>query len=106
MIWDEVLDRLANAGLNPVEETYMENYGKILSVERPEFRGRIIRCTYGKVRCAGLGLEIFLFPSETHLQDFMELMGDDPWWLPRGNAVFHFPVSDPEVVDRILQAVS
>ena len=106
MTWNDVLERMKERGLKPVEETYMEHYGKILAAQRPEFQNRIIRCTYGKVRCAGLDLEIFLFPSENHLQDFMELMGDDPWWVTRENAVLHFPVCDPEIVERVLQAIS
>ena len=106
MTWDDVLDRLPSAGLKPVEETYMEHYGKLLAVERPEFQGRIIRCTYGKLQCVGLDLEIFLFPSENHVQDFIELMGDDPWKIVRGNAVVHFPVCDPEILKSILQALS
>ena len=106
MTWDDVLDRLSNAGLQPVEDTYMEHYGKVLAAQRPEFKGRIIRCTYGRVHCAGLGVEIFLFPSESHLQDFMELMGNDPWWIVRDNAVLHFPACDPEIVERVLEAIS
>ena len=38
MIWYDVMKRLEDCGLNPVEETYMENYGKILTAQRPEFR--------------------------------------------------------------------
>ena len=106
MIWNDVLERLKDAGLDPVEETYMENYGKVLGAQRPEFQGRIIRCTYGKLRCAGIDLEIFLLPSETHLQDFMELMGNDPWLMIRENAVLHFPVCDPKTVETILEAIS
>ena len=106
MTWNDVLDRLRAAGLKPAEETYMEHYGKVLAANRPEFQNRTIRCTYGRLRCAGLAIEIYLFPSEGQLQDFMELMGDDPWWVVRENAIVHFPVCDPDVVKTILSALT
>jgi len=106
MIWNDVLDALRSAGLYPIEEIYMENYGKILAAQRPEFAGRYFRCAYGVVKCKGLRIEAFLFPSEGHLHEFLEVIGDDPWWVTRKNAVFHFPVSDPAVVGNILDAIS
>ena len=39
MNWNNVLDRMRDSGLPTVEDVYMENYGKILTAERPEFRG-------------------------------------------------------------------
>ena len=62
MNWDDVLDRLQAADLKPTEEIYMEHYGKVLAVQRPEFQGRYFRCTYGVLLCEGLRLELFLFP--------------------------------------------
>ena len=105
MTWDDVLDRIRDAGLRAVEETYMEHYGKVLAAQRPEFENRIIRCTYGKVQCEGLNLEVFLFPSEGHLQDFMELIDQDPWWIARENAVIHFPECDPAIADKIVRSI-
>ena len=49
MNWDDVIDRLTAADLKPIEEIYMEHYGKVLTAERPEFHGRYFRCTYGVV---------------------------------------------------------
>jgi hypothetical protein len=109
MNWDDVLDRLTCAGLGPREETYMEHYGKVLAVQRPEFTNRIIRCTYGKVRCEGscelVDLEIYLFPSEVHLQDFMELLTDQESWTASGNVAVHFPPCDAESKEAILKAI-
>ncbi len=106
MTWDDVIDRLKIAKLDPVEEIYMEHYGKVLASERPEFRGRNFRCTYGVIRCGKLRLEAFLFPSEIHLQEFLEVIGDDPWYVSTGNAVLHFPETDPDVVDNIIGAIA
>ena len=105
MNWDDVIDRLDIAGVNAKEELYMEHYGKVLAVQRPEFHGRNFLCTFGKVRCEGIPVEIFLFPSDTHLQEFLEVVGDDPWYLSTGNAVLHFPQCDPSTVDRIVGAL-
>jgi len=40
MTWDDVLERLGSAGLNPREEIYIDNYGNILPLEHPQF-GRV-----------------------------------------------------------------
>ncbi|HLQ79134.1 MAG TPA: hypothetical protein VK210_17375 [Terriglobia bacterium] len=105
MTWDDVLTRMENAGLNPVEETYMENYGKILTAQRPEFRDHNFRCTYGVVKCAGVEVELYLFPDEAHRIDFQNVIGNDPWWFSRENLAMHFHESDPDVVTRILNAM-
>ncbi len=105
MNWNEVIDRLQAADIQPIEEIYMEHYGKVLATERTEFRGRHFRCTYGVIRCGGLRIEIFLFPSETHLNEFLEVIGDDPWYIAANNAVLHFPECDPSVIGNILDAL-
>jgi len=105
MTWDDVLTRLEKSGLHPVEETYMENYGKILTAQRREFRERNFRCTYGVVKCHSIDLELFVFPDESQLNDFMDVIGGDPWWLVRDNIVLHFPECDPALVTTILGAI-
>src|SRR5215510_2526909 len=105
MNWDNILDRLETAGLKPSEEIYMEHYGKVLAVQRPEFHGRYFRCTYGVIRCDGIRVEVFLFPSEGHMHEFLELIGDNPWYLSTANAVLHFPECDPAKVDKILGSI-
>jgi len=106
MTWDDLIDRLKAAKLDPIEEIYMENYGKVLATERPEFRGRYFRCTFGVIRLGKLRIEAFLFPSEIHLQEFLEVIGDDPWYVSTANAVLHFPESDPDNIDNILGAIA
>ena len=106
MTWDDVLDRIRNAGFEPVEELYMEHYGKVLAVQRPEFRSRYFRCAYGVIRCGDQRIEVFLFPSEGHLQEFLEVIGPDPSWISRGNAVLHSPESDPARLGAIAEALS
>ena len=106
MNWNNVLDRMRDSGLPTVEDVYMENYGKILTAERPEFRGRHFRCAYGVMKCDGLQIETLLFPSEGHVQEFMEVLGDIPRWVPFTNVVFHFPESDPAIIGKILEAIS
>ena len=105
MTWNDVMDRLELAGVKASEEIYMENYGKVLAVQRSEFHGRYFRCTFGAIHCEGIRVEIFLFPSETHLQEFLEVIGGDPWYLPTSNAVLHFPECNPATVDKIVNAV-
>lgn len=105
MTWDDVLTRMEEGGLHPVEETYMENYGKILSAQRPEFQDRYFRCTYGVVKCEEIQLELFLFPDEGQRNDFLEVIAGDPWWLVRENVVLHFPECDPAIVTKILTAI-
>ena len=97
---------MKSAGLNPVEEIYVDNYGNALPLDRPEFRGRFFRCARGVIRCGGLRVEVFLFPSEGHLEDFLEIIGDDPWWVAHQNVLLHFPESDPAAVGGILEAIS
>src|SRR4051794_1448580 len=106
MNWDNVLDRLEAADMKPLEEIYMENYGKILTAERPEFKGRYFRCTYGVLNLRNLRLEVFLFPSESQRDEFLEVIGDDPSYVYSGNAVLHFPECPPESIDNILHAIS
>jgi hypothetical protein len=106
MIWYDVMTRLKASGLNPIEEIYMENYGKILSAQRPEFRDRIFKCAHGVVKINGIDVEVYLFPDEVHREEFMDVVGGDPWWLARENAVLHFPESDPAIVTKILDAIT
>jgi hypothetical protein len=106
MTWDDVLERLGDAGLKPVEEIYIDNYGNTLPVEYPRFRGRLFRCARGIVECRGLRVEVYIFPSEGHLEDFIEVMGEDPLWVARRNVVFHFPESDSVFIGSILDAIS
>ena len=77
MVWNDLVDRLQSAGLNPVEEIYIDNYGNTLPLDRPEFRGRYFRCARGVIRCGDLRIEAFLFPSENHLQDFIMINSKD-----------------------------
>src|ERR1051325_11855494 len=94
MNWDDVIDRLTDGGCKPAEEIYMEHYGKLLAAQRPEFHGRYFRCTYGVILCGGVRLEVFVFPSEAHLQEFLEVIGDDGRYLPVQNVVLHLPEGD------------
>lgn len=105
MTWDDVLTRLETSGLRIEEETYMENYGKILAAQQPEFQDRSFRCTYGAVQCDGIRIELFLFPDEGQRNDFLEVIAGDPWWLVHENVVIHFPACDPAAVTEILRAI-
>ena len=105
MNWDDVIDRLQASGIQPIEEIYMEHYGKVLAAQRLEFSGRNFRCTYGVIRCEGTRIEVFLFPSESHPSEFLDVIGDDPWYAAVRNAVLHFPECDPAVIGDILDAL-
>ena len=106
MTWDDVLERLHAAGLKPAEEIYIDNYGNTLPLEHPEFQGRYFRCARGIVNCNGLRIEAYVFPSEAHLQDFLEVVGSDPSWAAHRNVAIHFPESDPVVTGSILHAIA
>jgi hypothetical protein len=106
MTWDDILEKLDSAGLHPVEEVYIDNYGNMLATHHAAFKGRIFRCTRGIVRCGGEPLEIYLFPSESHLQDFLEVMDADSRWVAHENVLFHFSESDPALARSVLSAVS
>jgi len=106
MTWDDVISRLEAAGLKPVEEIYSEHFGKVLAAQRPEFNGRYFRCTYGVIRSQDIAIEVFLFPSETHLHEFLQVIGDDPWYVWTGNAVLRFPECDPAIIGNILDAIA
>ena len=105
MTWADVLDRLESAGMHPVEETYMENFGKILAAQRPEFRDRYFRCTYGVVNCGGDRIEVFLFPESGQSEEFLSIAGNDPWWFIESNAVLHFSECHPGVVQQVMSAL-
>src|ERR1700733_9957658 len=106
MTWEDVLERLTAAGLDPIEEIYIDNYGNMLPVEYPGFRGRVFRCARGIMECRGVRVEAYIFPSESHLEDFLEVIGQDRLWVAHQNAVFHFPESDSAFIGRILKAIS
>ena len=107
MTWDEVLDKVRSAGLNASEEIYIDNYGNILPSEYSQFQGRFMRCARGVMKCDGLRVEAYIFPSEGQLQDFLDVIGSsDPWWIAHQNVALHFPESDPAVIGSILQAMS
>jgi hypothetical protein len=106
MTWNDVLDRLRSAGLNPVEEIYIDNYGNILPLEHPEFRGRFFRCARGVVNCGSSRIEVYLFPSESHREDFLEVIGGDAGWIAHQNVVLRLSQGDPAIMGSILQAIS
>ena len=106
MVWNDLINRLRAAGLHPVEEIYIDNYGNALPLDNPKFRGRFLRCARGVLQAKNLKIETLLFPSEEDLQEFLALIGDDPWWVPHENVVFHFPEADPEIIGNILEAVA
>jgi hypothetical protein len=105
MTWGDVLDRIEAAGLKPVEELYMENYGKILAAQRPEFRDRYFRCTYGVVNCDGTRIEVFLFPESAQATEFLAILGADPWWFEKSNAVVHFSECELEIVMKVMDSL-
>ena len=105
MTWDDVLTRLRMAGLHPVEETFMENYGKVLASQRPTFEGRSFRCTYGAARVDGVRIEVLLFPSEFHLNEFVDVIGVDSSRFVVENAILEFPECEPAIVARVVSAL-
>ena len=107
MNWDDVLQRLRSGGLSPVEKTYMENYGTILAVEDPRFSGRYFRCAYGAVECRGVRIDAFLFPSEGHREEFIEIAANDgSRWVSCANIALHLPEGDLRLLDSIATVIA
>jgi hypothetical protein len=106
MTWDDVLDKIRGAGLNAAEEIYIDNFGNSLPSEYPQFHGRFLRCARGVINCKGVRVEVYIFPSESQLQDFLDVIGGDPSWIAHQNVALHSPGSDSGVIDGILQAIS
>jgi hypothetical protein len=106
MIWPDVLERLQSAGFHPVEETYIDNYGNALPLEYPQFEGRFFKCARAVIDCDGVRVECFLFPSEVQLHDFLDVIGDEPEWIPWANVILHVPPADPAVIRKITGAIS
>jgi hypothetical protein len=106
MTWHDVLERFESAGLNPIEDTFMENYGKLLSAQQPKFRDRYFRCTFGVLHCGGTRIEVFLFPEPVQAEEFLEIAGTDPWWFNQSNAVLHFTECDPDRVQTVMNAIA
>jgi hypothetical protein len=104
MTWDDLLERLSSSGLDPIEEVYVDNYGNTLPLEHPKFRGRVLRCARGIMECDGVRIEAYIFPSESQLEDFLEVLGEDPLWVREQNVVFHFRESDSGLIGGIVKA--
>src|SRR5437764_15437748 len=102
MTWDDVRERLGSAGLAPVEEIYVDNYGNTLPTEYSRFQNRAFRCARGIMKCGGVRFETYIFPSEGQVEDFLEVIGENPLWVASRNVVFHFPESGTAIIDRIL----
>jgi len=105
MTWDDVLEKLDSAGLQPVEEIYVDNYGNTLPIEHPNFQDRVFRCARGIMECRGVRIETYIFPSEGQAEDFLEVIGQNPLWVAHQNVVFHFPESGFSLIHSILDAI-
>lgn len=97
MTWDDMLARMRASDLEPEEENYLENYGHILSVERPAFRERRFRCTHGAARIKETRIEACFFASPPEAEDFLTLIEEEVGWRHHHNVVFRIdgPLSEP-----------
>ena len=102
MNWDDLLDRIRQAGSEPVEELFMDNYGTILKKEHPELRGRNFRCTFGLATVEGFRFEAYTFASSGDAADFLEVIDDGSGWYGVSNMVFHDPKSDRTEMEHLL----
>jgi hypothetical protein len=58
------------------------------------------------IRSGGVRIEVFLFSADIYLQDFVEIIGADPWWVAHQNVLLHFPETDPDFIGKFLEALS
>jgi hypothetical protein len=90
VIWDDVLLRMRQNGIEVVEEVFMDNYGPIAAGKFPQLGDRYFRCMFALARAENIRFEMYVFPSATEAEDFHSLVRNrNSAWLRRNNLVFH-----------------
>ncbi len=98
MTWNELMDRMQRAGLEPYEEEFMDDYGVLATRKYTALEGRYFRCMFAATRVEGFSFETYVFPSAADAIEFKELMTAGAQWRRRDNLVLH---GAPEHLDRI-----
>ncbi len=100
MIWNDFMDRLRQAGLEPYEEEFMDDYGVIATRKYAVLEGRYFRCMFAATRVEGFRFETYVFSSAIDANEFEELIAKGVRWRRRDNLVLH---AAPEHLDRLEQ---
>ncbi len=98
MTWDDFMDRMRRANLEPHEEEFMDDYGVMASQRYAVLEDRYFRCMFATTRVKGFHFETYVFPSATDANDFKELMPESVRWRRRDNLVLH---AAPEYLDQL-----
>ena len=98
MIWNDFMDRMRRAGLEPYEEEFMDDYGEMAARKYAVLEGRYWRCMFAATRVKGFRFETYVFPSVTDANEFEELMAEGVRWRRRDNLVLH---AEPEHLDQL-----
>ena len=77
MIWNDFIDRMRRAGLEPYEEEFMDDYGVMAPTPYVVLEGRYFRCMFGAVRVNGFRFETYVFPSATDANEFQALVAEN-----------------------------
>ncbi len=106
MRWDDLLARLREAGMAPVEEDYLDDYGSFAARRHERLANRLFRCTYGRARIGGVTLEAYNFASEEEAVDFLDLVGHDGGrWARRRNMLMRVPSDSGELLERVRERI-
>ncbi len=102
MQWDDLMERLREGGLDPVEDDFVDDYGQFAARDVKSLRNRHFRCTFGRARLAGTTLEAYTFASEIEADDFLNLIRNGPGkWTRHRNVLLHVPPDAEEVLETI-----
>ncbi len=103
---DDLLTRMRGAGMAPVEEDYLDDYGSFAARRHERLANRRFRCTYGRARVDGVPFEAYNFASEEEAVDFLDLVGDDGGrWARRRNVLIRVPSGAGDLLERVRDRV-
>jgi hypothetical protein len=106
VVWEELILRLSRAGLGPIEDDFIDDYGQFAARHIPRLRDRFFRCTRGRLIVENCRVEAYRFSSESEAEDFLMLMsGEGGRWAIRSTLVLRVEEDREELLDRILTAL-
>ena len=103
MTWNEFLDRMREAGLEPHEEDFMDDYGLVATRKYAALRGRYFRCMFAATSTQGFQFETYVFPSRTDAKEFQELMGEGGGWQQQDNLVLHSATENTDQLSDVVR---
>lgn len=88
MTLNDLLGSMRHAGLVPIEEDFMDDYGLVAERDHRVLRNRHFRCMFARVRVEEICFEAYVFPAATDAEEFEQLMqSETEGWTRRDNLV-------------------